>query len=95
LLAPSAIVATAVLEALLLLQFQVCLGLSRDLARALCWALIGTLACAHLHIFGFGAWVPSFWFCCCCAIYCQLVFQFLTLAAYAILICHFILANLA
>jgi uncharacterized integral membrane protein len=92
---PFPLVATAVWEALVLLQYQVCLGLCRDICRALALALVAALAGLHIYILGLGDHLQQFWWVCGTLIYLQLVFQFLTLAAYALLICHFIWTNLA
>jgi hypothetical protein len=87
--------ATAVKEALILLAYQVLLGILRDLCTALAWALIAALAGIHICIFGLGQFLQPFWCVCGLLIYLHYLFQCLTLAAYVLLICHFIWTNLA
>jgi hypothetical protein len=92
---PSAIVATAVREALLLLAYQVLLGGTRDILRALCWVVISALAGLHISIFCGEAFLWPFWYTCALLIYLHYLFRCLTLAAYVILLCHYIWVNLA
>jgi hypothetical protein len=91
----SLVVATAVLEALLLLAYQLALGFWRDICRAFVWSVVAALAGLHLCVLGLEDFLQTFWWVCGTLIYLQFLFQFLTLAAYGLLICHFIWKNLA
>jgi hypothetical protein len=91
----SLVVATAVLEALLLLAYQLALGFCRDICRVLAWSVVAALAGLHLCVLDLEEFLLLFWWVCGTLIYLQFVFQFLTLAAYGLLICHVIWKNLA